>query len=147
MSTSGPDIPLYIIVPLSSSNRGHHQDTHPESTERRMHSHVLRAAAARSAGKSFAKGKGKTREQYPDESDEEATLLGNVGKHEEGDINGEDAEESTQMKRLQVSRVRPFILVSHLCAHADPTLSTRSHHPSRGVDIPPWRQTSNPFPT
>ncbi|KAI6095757.1 hypothetical protein F5141DRAFT_1157040 [Pisolithus sp. B1] len=108
MSTSGPDIPLHIIAPVSSSNRGHHQDTHPEPTERRMHSNVLRAAAARSAGKSLVKGrnkgKGKMREQYPDESDEEATLLGNVERHGEGDMDREDVEESTQMRRLQVSR-------------------------------------------
>ncbi|KAI6135297.1 hypothetical protein EV401DRAFT_1899144 [Pisolithus croceorrhizus] len=44
------------------------------------------------------------REQYPDESDEEATLLGNVERHGEGDMDREDVEESTQMRRLQVSR-------------------------------------------
>ncbi|KIK19433.1 hypothetical protein PISMIDRAFT_107630 [Pisolithus microcarpus 441] len=54
--------------------------------------------------KGRSKGKGKMREQYLDESDEEATLLGNVERHGEGDIDGEDVEESTQMKRLQLSR-------------------------------------------
>ncbi|KAI5984620.1 hypothetical protein EDD15DRAFT_2307641 [Pisolithus albus] len=106
MSTPESDIPLLTIAPVSSSSRDHH--TNAESTERGMHSNVLRAAAVRSAGKSLmkgrSKGKGKMREQYPDESDEEATLLGNVERHGEGDIDGEGVEESTQMKRLQLSR-------------------------------------------
>ncbi|KAI6041769.1 hypothetical protein EDC04DRAFT_2665360 [Pisolithus marmoratus] len=104
MSTAGPDIPLRTIAPGPSSD----QDTNPESTERGMHSNVLRAAAVRSAGKSLIKGrnkgKGKMREQYLDESDEEATLLGNVERHGEGDAHGEDVEESAQVERLQVSR-------------------------------------------
>ncbi|KAI6009970.1 hypothetical protein EDC04DRAFT_2771575 [Pisolithus marmoratus] len=104
MSTAGPDIPLRTIAPVPSSD----QDTNPETTERGMHSNVLRAAAVRSAGKSLIKGrdkgKGKMREQYLDESDEEATLLGNVERHGEGDTNREDVEESMQVERLQVSR-------------------------------------------
>lgn len=108
MSVPGPDIPLRTFAPVSSSSHDHHQDTNSESTEGRMHSNVLRAAVVRSAGKSLItgrnKGKGKMREQYPDESDEEATLLGNVERHADGDINEEDVEESTQMKQLQVSR-------------------------------------------
>lgn len=108
MSVPGPDIPLRTFAPVSSSSHDHHQDTNSESTEGRMHSNVLRAAVVRSAGKSLItgrnKGKGKMREQYPDESDEEATLLGNVERHADGGINEEDVEESTQMKQLQVSR-------------------------------------------
>lgn len=108
MSVPGPDIPLRTFAPVSSSSHDHHQDTNSESTEGRMHSNVLRAAVVRSAGKSLItgrnKGKGKMREQYPDDSDEEATLLGNVERHADGDINEEDVEESTQMKQLQVSR-------------------------------------------
>ncbi|KAI6148059.1 hypothetical protein BKA82DRAFT_1005851 [Pisolithus tinctorius] len=108
MSVPGPDIPLRTFAPVSSSSHDHHQDTNSESTERRMRSNVLKAAVVRSAGKSLItgrnKGKGKMREQYPDESDEEATLLGNVERHAEGDIDGENVEESRQMKQLQVSR-------------------------------------------
>ncbi|KAI6103012.1 hypothetical protein F5141DRAFT_1134486 [Pisolithus sp. B1] len=97
MSTPRPDIPLHIIAPVSSSNRDHHQNTNPESTERRMHSNVLKAAS-KNLTKGRNKGKGNTTEQYLNESDE-ATLSGNVQRH------GEDVEESTQMKRSQVSHL------------------------------------------
>ncbi|KAI6134304.1 hypothetical protein EDD17DRAFT_1651905 [Pisolithus thermaeus] len=139
MSTSGSDIPLHIIAPVSSSNRGHHQDTHSEPTERGMHSNVLRAAAARSASKSFVKGrnkgKGKMREQYPDESDEEATLLGNVERHGGEDIGGEDVEESTQMKRLQVSR-----------HSANPSKSRNRQDKSRTIPFRPGDRFQSHFP-
>ena len=86
-----------------------------------MHTAALRSAAVRTATRGFgsgrSKGKGKQREQYPDESDEEATLLlghveGVVDGHPDGDGGGDIGDEgqgSTRLKRLegsQMSRVR-----------------------------------------
>lgn len=83
-----------------------------------MRTGALRSGAAvrtatRGFGSARSKGKGKQREQYADESDEEATLLGHVERgapdgDDDGDIGGE-AEGSTRLRRLegsQSSRVR-----------------------------------------
>ncbi|KAG6333074.1 hypothetical protein ID866_6016 [Astraeus odoratus] len=110
MSESRSDIPLHAIprktrASDASSNPDYRRDTHPGSSGDSMHSSVLRNAAVRTAGRSLVrnqnKGKGKMRERYPDESDEEATLLGNVERHAEDDLEGGNAEASTQLKRSE----------------------------------------------
>lgn len=119
MSELRSDIPLHTIAVHKlgasppSSHQDHRRDTHSESPGTNMHSSVLRSAAARSVNRNFAigrgKGKGKMQEQYTDESDEEATLLGNVERHRDEDIDAEDVEQPTQMGRIegpQLSRVR-----------------------------------------
>jgi phospholipid-translocating ATPase len=91
-----------------------------------MHTATLRSTAAvrtttRGFGGGRSKGKGKQREQYADESDEEATLLlGHVERGADGDPDGDDdgdiggeGQGSTRLKRLegsQTSRVRCFVL-------------------------------------
>ncbi|KAI6113560.1 hypothetical protein EDD16DRAFT_1834352 [Pisolithus croceorrhizus] len=75
------------------------------------------------------------REQYPDESDEEATLLGNVERHGGEDIGGEDVEESTQMKRLQVSR-----------HSANPSKSRNRQDKSRTIPFRPGDRFQSHFP-
>ncbi|KAL4071618.1 hypothetical protein V8B97DRAFT_2042850, partial [Scleroderma yunnanense] len=114
MSESRSDIPLHTIAvhksgaSSTSSIQDYSQDTRSESLGNNMHSSVLRTAAARSANRNLmgkSKGKGKMREQYADESDEEATLLGHVERHEDGDMDTENVEEPTQMKRLEGSQL------------------------------------------
>lgn len=80
-----------------------------------MHTSVVRSAAVRSTNRNLiigkSKGKGKMREQYADESDEEATLLGHVERHGDGDVDAEDLEQATQLRHLEgsrLSRVRPI---------------------------------------
>ena len=91
-----------------------------------MHTAALRSTAAvrattRGFGSGRSKGKGKQREQYADESDEEATLLlGHVERGADGDPDGDDDGDiggegqcSTRLKRLegsQTSRVRYIVL-------------------------------------
>lgn len=127
---SNPDIPLHTL----SRSRARYaplidQDTaNPHQADQTdMHTAALRtAAAARTTTRGFgsarsSKGKGKQRERYTDESDEEAALLlghverdanGDPDGDEDGDIGGE-GQSSTRLKRLegsQVSRVRSFVL-------------------------------------
>ena len=91
-----------------------------------MHTAALRSNAAvrttaRGFGSGRSKGKGKQRERYVDESDEEATLLlGHVESGVDGDPDGDDdgdiggeGQGSTRLKRLegsQTPRVRHFVL-------------------------------------
>lgn len=120
---SNPDIPLHYISsnsrsrpryasPTDSISQG---DDHPGRTD--MHTAALRSAAAgRGFGSGRSKGKGKQREQYPDESDEEATLLlghvdGDADGDEDGDIGGE-GQGSTRLKRLEGSQT-PRVRCSH----------------------------------
>lgn len=108
MSESRSDIPLHTITvhksgagPTSSL-----QDTHSELPENNMHTSIVRSAAVRSTNRNLkSKGKGKMREQYADESDEEATLLGHVERHGDGDVDAEDVEQPTQMRHLEGSRL------------------------------------------
>jgi phospholipid-translocating ATPase len=82
---------------------------------------ALRSSAPRTTTHGFGsgrpKGKGKQRERYTDNSDEEATLLlGHVERDADGDPDGDDdgdigaeGEGSTRLKRLEgshSSRVR-----------------------------------------
>ncbi|KIJ61190.1 hypothetical protein HYDPIDRAFT_138015 [Hydnomerulius pinastri MD-312] len=77
-----------------------------------MHTSILRSAAVSRTTNGRSKGKGKQRERYADESDEEATLLGNVDRsgsgHIDGDADGDadgEGEGSTRMKRLEGSQM------------------------------------------
>ncbi|KIM57827.1 hypothetical protein SCLCIDRAFT_129566 [Scleroderma citrinum Foug A] len=74
-----------------------------------MHTSVVRSVAVRSTNRNLiigkSKGKGKMREQYADESDEEATLLGHVERHGDGDVDAEDLEQATQLRHLEGSRL------------------------------------------
>ncbi|KAF8548430.1 phospholipid-translocating P-type ATPase [Imleria badia] len=123
---SNPDIPLHTIAPKSRSRAGYapltdqHNDNPqvddrtPEETN--MHTAALRSAAtARTTARGFgrSKGKGKQREQYADESDEEAALLlghvergadGDPGGDDDGDI-GSEGQSSTRLRRLEGSQV------------------------------------------
>ncbi|KAF8438445.1 hypothetical protein L210DRAFT_2265922 [Boletus edulis BED1] len=124
---SNVDIPLHTIAPKSryraayapltdhhiANSQGHDQT--PEETT--MHTAALRSAVAarttRGLGSGRSKGKGKQRQQYPDESDEEATLLlGHVERGADGDPDGDDdgdigneGQGSTRLKRLEGSQV------------------------------------------
>lgn len=86
-----------------------------------MHAAAFRnTSAGRTTARGFgggrSKGKGKQREQYPDESDEEATLLlGHVESGADDDPDGDDdgdigseGQGSTRLKRMEGSQVRPF---------------------------------------
>lgn len=128
---SSPDIPLHTIAPNSRSRAAYApltdqhnfnsqgDDQTPEKTN--MHTGALRSSAAvrtttRGFGSGRSKGKGKQREQYADESDEEATLLGHVERIADGDPDGDDdgdigseGQGSTRLRRLegsQLSKVR-----------------------------------------
>ncbi|KAG9311135.1 hypothetical protein JVU11DRAFT_9050 [Chiua virens] len=128
---SNPGIPLHAIAPKSASRAAyapltdqHHSKSQGDDDRTpgraSMHSGALSrsAAAVRSTTRGFgggrsAKGKGKQREQYADESDEEATLLlghveegadGDPDGDDEGDIGGE-GQGSTRLKRLEGSQV------------------------------------------
>ncbi|KIJ07873.1 hypothetical protein PAXINDRAFT_177648 [Paxillus involutus ATCC 200175] len=121
------DIPLHTIArksrsraqyaPLGLHDNPNQQQGDGNATEGEgMNTGVLRSTAAvrtttRNLANARTKGKGKQRERYADESDEEATLLGNVDMNvdgglegeEDGDVGGE-GEGSTRMKRLEGSQ-------------------------------------------
>lgn len=108
MSESRSDIPLHTITVHKSgaSPTSSLQDTHSELPENNMHTSIVRSAAVRSTNRNLkSKGKGKMREQYADESDEEATLLGHVERHGDGDVDAEDVEQPTQMRHLEGPRL------------------------------------------
>lgn len=132
---SNPDIPLHTIAPNSRSRAAYtpladQDDSNSQRDDRtpekaNMHTGALRSGAAarattRGFGSGRSKGKGKQREQYADESDEEATLLGHVERGADGDPDGDDdgdiggeGQGSTRLRRLegsQISRVRQFVL-------------------------------------
>ncbi|KAF9228134.1 phospholipid-translocating P-type ATPase [Gyrodon lividus] len=85
-----------------------------------MHTGVIRSTAAvrnttRSLASGRTKGKGKQRERYADESDEEATLLGNVERSADGEPDvEEDGDRSSTLSRVGTrgkqdkSRTIPF---------------------------------------
>ncbi|KAH7882069.1 hypothetical protein F5I97DRAFT_1989102 [Phlebopus sp. FC_14] len=107
---SGSDIPLHSIIrtsragytPLSDRVQQISNQQDPDDSSKsplaNMHTGVLRGAAAARTSLSKSKGKGKQRERYADESDEEATLLGNVDGRTVLDGDAEAGEGATQMK-------------------------------------------------
>ncbi|KAF8841070.1 phospholipid-translocating P-type ATPase [Paxillus ammoniavirescens] len=124
---SNPDIPLHTIARKSRSRAryaplGPHDNPNQQQGDgnaaegKGMHTGVLRSTAAvrattRNLANARTKSKGKQRERYADESDEEATLLGNVDMNVDGGLEGEEdadatgeGEGSTRMKRLEGSQ-------------------------------------------
>lgn len=144
MSESRSDIPLHTITvhKPGASPTFSLQDTHSELPENNMHTSVVRSVAVRSTNRNLiigkSKGKGKMREQYADESDEEATLLGHVERHGDGDVDAEDLEQATQLRHLEGSR---------LSRHSSTLSKSRGRQDkSRAVPFRPGDKFQSRFP-
>ncbi|KAG8215174.1 hypothetical protein J3R82DRAFT_8689 [Butyriboletus roseoflavus] len=155
---SNSDIPLHTISPSSRSRAAYtplvdrhnsisqRDDRTPERTN--MHTGALRSgAAARTTTRGFGsgrlKGKGKQREQYADESDEEATLLGHAERSADGDPDGEDdgdiggeGQSSTRLRRLEGSQI----------SKRSSTLSRGRQDESRTIPFRPPEKLQSCFP-